>query len=346
MRERSTARRSLIVEKELADALRDELQGARWFPETEQLLHEDEKPQGGVPIENGAALAAEIVREIRHHPGVLVERRPGVFAFAEVAFQHHLAAIFFAGERDVRHFLAVREDPWWHDVLVAAAGLGAPFSSQLPAMRIVRSLLDATVAAESVTTFLAARCADVARDLPARMREEIDRRLAATVPPRSNLEVAHLVDDIGEIAAPALVGALGVAAANERAFLVTALGRLDYPPAVRVLGRLVADEELTTEAVVCWVWKVDAIAVGLPVGFFAFAAFFHLALSMPSAYAMVDEVLDRTSRSILDAFLDLLVSKIDHDQHWGLEAEPERDPDRLALLLDKVVTASERRGGR
>jgi len=335
-----------LLAHELANAFQNELEGARWFSDTEQLLHEDEKPQGGMPVEDPARLATEIVREIGQHPGVLVETRLGVFAFAEVAFQQYLAAIFFASERDVLHLLSVREDPWWHDVIVFAAGLGAPFSSRLPPKTLVRALLDATVTANSVTTFLAARCAEAASYLPTPIRTEIERRLAAAVPPRSNIQVAHLVDDIGAIAAPALVAALGTAGANERAFLVTALGRLDYPPAVRVLARLVGDDDATTEPIVCWAWKVDAIAMGLPVGFCAFAAFFNLAFSTPSAYAMFNEVLDRASHATLDAFIRLIVQKLMNDEHWGADAELERDPDRIALLIDKVVTASERGGAR
>jgi hypothetical protein len=176
--------------------------------------------------------------------------------------------------------------------------------------------------------------------------DEIDQRLRAAVPPRSSLQVAHLVDDIGDVAAPALLKALTTASANERAFIATALGRLDHPPAVRALARLVGDHEKTTEPMLCWVWKVDAVAIGLPVGFFAFAAFFHLALANPAARRMFDDVLARASGDTLSAFIDLIAEKVVRDAHWGVDEEPDRDSDCVDALMEKVLKAAEgRRSG-
>ena len=331
-------------EAELVRWLAGDLAGARWFADTEQILHAEERPQGGAPLEDREAVARQILHEIRRHPGVLVEKRPGVFAFATLAAQQHLAALYLASERHVERFVEVRGDPWWEEVIVLAAGLEAPYSSALPAPRLLRALLDASAAADSATTFLAARCAEVARHVPDAIRREIAERLRAVVPPRSSLQVIHLVDDIGEVAAPALLKALATAGADERAFIATALGRLDHPPAVRVLARLVSDGERTTEPVLCWVWTVDAVAVELPVGFFAFAAFFNLALTSPAAQRMLDGVLEAASGEVLGAFIGLIVEKALSDDHWGVEAEPERDAGWVDALIDKVLRAAEARG--
>jgi hypothetical protein len=332
-------------EAELVRWFTGDLEGARWFPDTDQVLHVEENPQGGAPIDDAEALAREIVQEIRRHPGVLVEKRPGVFGFASLAAQHYLAALFLASERRPDRFVEARGDPWWQDVVLFAAGLGSPYSAALPAHRLLRALLDASVAADSATTFLAARCADVARHVPAAIRQEIADRLRAVVPPRSSLQVVHLVDDIGEIAAPALLEALTTAAANERAFIVTALGRLDHPPAVRVLARLVSDAEPTTEPMLCWVWKVDAVALGLPVGFFAFAAFFNVALTSPAARRLFDDVLAAASGDTLKSFIGLIAEKVVRDAQWGVDEEPEPDPDWADALLEKLLQAADRPRG-
>ena len=332
-------------EAELVRWLTGDLEGARWFPDTDLILHVEENPNGGAPLEEEEAVARQIVQEIRRHPGVLVEKRPGVFGFASLAAQHYLAALFLASEGRPDRFVEVRGDPWWQDVLLFAAGLEAPHSSALPAHRLLRALLDASAAADSATTFLAARCADVARHVPSAIRQEIADRLRGVMPPRSTLQVVHLVDDIGEIAAPALLEALTTAAANERTFIVTALGRLDHPPAVRVLARLVSDDEPTTEPMLCWVWKVDAVAIGLPVGFFAFAAFFNLALTNLAARRLFDDVLATASGDTLRAFVRLIAEKVVRDAQWGVDEEPDRDPDWADALLEKALKASERPRG-
>jgi len=331
-----------LVEIDLLNKIELELQGARWFAETEMLLHEDEHPQGGAPLEDPAALAKAIVQEIRMHPGVLVERRSGVFAFADLAVQQYLAAIFFAAGCDTAHFVEVRDDPWWHEVIVFAAGLPAPWSSSLPAKTLVRALLDASASADSATTFLAARCASVASFLPSSLRAEIDRRLRATILPRSDAQVAHLVDDIGEVAAPALVAALPSVGANERAFIATALGQLVYAPSVRVLAGLVDDEKATTEPITLRAGPVDAVVEQAPVGLFAFAAFFHLALVNSVAYRMFDDVVARVSRGVRETFVRLVASKIVGEKSWGEETEDESeaDADRVEELVEKVVRAS------
>src|SRR5690242_13904200 len=98
---------------------------------------------------------------------------------------------------------------------------------------LIRMLLEASKAADSPTTFLAASCAEVTSFVPDAIRVQVEHRLRSAAPPRSNIQIAHFVDDIGEIAAPALLGALAAATADERAFIVTALGRMDDPPIVR-----------------------------------------------------------------------------------------------------------------
>lgn len=335
-----------LSSEQLEQDIREELTKARWFEDTGQLLHAEESPSGGEPLPDPAAFARDAVEDIRACPGVLVEKQPGLFAFADLAVQQYLTAMFFAKEGFFTQLGLVRDDPWFHPVIVMCAGLPAPFSSAMPARSLIGELLDAGVAADSAMTFLAARASEVAPALPRPLRDEIDRRMRSALPPRSSVQVAHFVDGVGELAAPALLASLEGAGPNERAFVVTALGRLDHPPALRALARLATDEEPTTEKVLCWFWNVDAVIHGEPVGFFAFAAIFNLALSSTAANTMLDQVLGRVSLRTLETFMRVVALKIMEDEHWGAEPEPERDPDHAGVLMTKVITAYSRRSPR
>lgn len=334
------ARRVELPEDVLVDEIAAELADARWFPETGQLLHGDEDPPpGGERVADPKALAARIADAVRRSPGVLVESRPSAFAFASLAVQRYLTATFFARERFFHDHFVMLEDTWWHPVLVMMAGLPAPCTSSSPPRVLIGELLRQFVTPDSVATFLADQAAEIARDLPPALRREIDRRLRAAVPLRSDAQLAHVVDDIGDIAAPALLRSLDDAGPNERARMLTALGRLDHPGAVRALARFASDEERTTEPMLCWAWHVSAVAAGMPVGFFAFAAFFNLALSSPAAHALYDQVLARTSEETRAQFIEIVVSKFLHDAQWGADALDERDPLRSAGLMEKLVAA-------
>jgi hypothetical protein len=79
------------------------------------------------------------------------------------------------------------------------------------------------------------------------------------------------------------------------------------------------------------------MATGAPVGFFAFAAFFNLALANPAADALYDHVLAKTSEETRVIFVDLVVSKLLDDWHWGAELQEERDPWRSVTLMEKIL---------
>lgn len=331
------ARQIEVSSRHLRRTVACEVAEARWFPDTGMLLHVEESPRGGEPLADPDAFAARFVEEVGRHPGVLFEQRPGFFAFASLAAQQYLTAAFFAQQRLVREMLWMLADPWWHPVIVTVAGLPAPFSSVSPARELIGELLRQWATTDSVATFLADQAAEVARELPASLRREIDRRVRAALPLRSDAQLAHIVDGVGEVAVPALLRALDGAGPDERARTLTALGRIDHPDAIRALARHAGDAERTTEPMLCWAWHVDALAAGVPVGFFAFAAFFNLALSHPAAHALYDQVLARTSDETRAVFVDLVVRKLLDDVRWGAEAPEERDPQRSASLLEKIL---------
>ena len=330
---------------ELVRDLRLELQEPRagWVADGDALFNQKEGLQRGGPVTNAHELAEGIVRQLCERSELLVERRPGIFVFAELAFQEYLTAVNTVWEERLPQFIELRSDPWWHEVFVHAASLPRRLNAEIRPEEIIRALLEANVASDSVSTFLAARCAETARDLSEGVRRQIDRRLRAALPPTSSIQVIHLIDDVGDVAAPALVDALKNADANERAYIATTLGRLDYPPTTGVLAGLAADHEITTEPMLCWFWSVDTFVMGQPVSFFAIAALFNLALTNPILSAPFDEALEKTPPDVLDTFLRLLVKKLAYDASVGAEPSPERDLDQFELLVEKIVQASIRR---
>lgn len=332
---------------DLMDEIRLELQDpdVGWLLDGDVLFNKDEGRRAGVPVANPRELAAGIARQVCAYPDLFIERRPGIFAFAELAFQEYLTAIVLVQEDGLQDFMENR-DPWWHDLYIYAVSLPRRHNASIPRPeKLLRTILDASAASDSVATFLAARCAEVARGLSESVRKEIARRLRAALPPRSSEQIMHLIDDVGDIAAPALIDALTNADVDERAFIATTLGKLDYPPTAGVLARLAADPEITTEPMLCWLWNVDAEVCGKPVGFFALAALFNLVLASPHLFAQLDQALGVVPPGALDPFVRLAEKKLAYDFYSNLIDGPsqERDPDRITLLIEKVVQAAKTR---
>ncbi|MCP4658274.1 MAG: NACHT domain-containing protein [bacterium] len=180
--------------------------------------------------------AVAIVEEIRDRSGLLVERRPDVFGFSHLSFQEYLTAVESVrlaryDELAARHF-----DPWWHEVIALAAGLPG-----VDGARLVEGLLDADGADVSTGTLLAASCLETAIELSIELREKVENRLSALVPPDSWHSVERLIE-YGNVAGPVLLRALDKADAAEKAWTAVALGALGYDPACSAVGKLVTDQ--------------------------------------------------------------------------------------------------------
>lgn len=77
----------------------------------------------------------KLLEQIRHRAGLLVERRPGIFAFVHLAFQEYLAAksVYEGNHRGVEidSLLEHYRDPRWKEVLPLYCGLApAKFAKQ------------------------------------------------------------------------------------------------------------------------------------------------------------------------------------------------------------------------
>jgi predicted NACHT family NTPase len=89
--------------------------------------------------------AARLLEHIRYRTGLLLERRPGIFALAHLTFQEYLAAraILDGNRRGIEpeHLIAECADPRWKEVIALYCG-------QAPA-RSVRTLIEGLIDQEN-----------------------------------------------------------------------------------------------------------------------------------------------------------------------------------------------------
>ena len=197
------------------------------IPEVEVIdQFEQALPDLGKPADE----ARQIVAEIRDRSGILIERRPGYFAFSHLVFQEYLTALCFSPEH-YPELIAHHSDLWWHEVITLAAG-----TEGADAGRLANSLLEED---SPSATFLAAQCLDTAIRMPLDIREKIEQRLAHLVPPK-NEDDAFKLGRLGVIAAPALTKVLSSELdENELARTLNVLVITDYEPAVTAIGHLI-----------------------------------------------------------------------------------------------------------
>lgn len=244
--------------------------------------------------------AEAIVAEIRDRDGVLVERTPAVFAFSHLTFQEYLAALELVNARAYDLLLSRYEDPWWHEVIVLAAGFpGAD------AARIVRHLLDADGQDVARGTMLAAQCAETAVELSVALRKEIEERVGRLVPPKSKDDEIRL-GMIGALAGPTLLRSLGAADTNGKHAILEMFRTVPYEPAVGVIRKLMRDDSVVTR-------EINGKVVDYPLSLTAAISLFILAVQFESAFsAFVEESYSSKlsrARAVVAQLRDTLVAR-------------------------------------
>lgn len=292
----------------------------------------------GEPVQDIKGLVERIVEEIRFQRGLLIERRSGFFLFADLAYQDYLNAQEQIRLDTLDELIEMREDAWWHDAFVFVAG--AP---EVDAEKFIQKILDADVGEAPVATLIAARCAEVAAGrLTQRLRRTISRRLAELVPPRNELNVAHLIE-VGEIVGPALLQALGSATPSERVHTAAVLGNLCYRPAFGVLMRMAADPTPVKRSITYLIWTDDLVAKNHPVGHFALAALLNIALTSTAARRSFEQALERVPKGVLQHFYSVVEQIYEINPVTGA-SQRDRDIEVVRVLLTKMWKALQRSG--
>jgi hypothetical protein len=180
--------------------------------------------------------AKQIVAEIRDRSGLLVERRPGFFAFSHLTFQEYLCALDFVRTKSLGELIGHYKEPWWHEAIVLAAGVSG--GGEIPRRLLGRR--------HPAAILLAAQCLETEVDMPLVIREQIEKALQESVPPRNLNEAVRLVN-LGLVAAPILAKALQTADTIGTSWTLVALRNLDYDPAVPAIARCASDERPMSE---------------------------------------------------------------------------------------------------
>jgi NACHT domain len=306
--------------------------------DTAAPVHEDREglvEREGELVQDTDGLVARLIAEIRRQRGLLIERRPGFFSFAELAYQDYLNAQEYIRIGALKELVQMREDAWWQDTLVFAAG-----AEGVDRAAFIQQILDADLGSAPVATLIAARCAEVAGPLPPRLRQTISRRLSELLPPRNELNVAHLLA-LGDVVGPALLQALGSAAPRERAYTAIVLGNLGYRPAYGALLRMVADTTPVQGSITCRIWTEDLIAKNKPVGYFALVALFDASLASTSGRRIFEQALAHVPPRALDHFHTLIDHSYLVNQSSDMDLS-DRDAEVVRVLLMKMRRVLER----
>ncbi len=178
--------------------------------------------------------AQRVVEEIRDRSGVLVERRPGFFAFSHLTFQEYLCALDFVRTKQLSELLSHYEDPWWHEVIVLAAGMPGAGSGTI-ARRLVAKKKPPAV-------FLAAQCLETEVDTPVQVRRDVEAALRPFVPPKDPKQARRLAD-LGTVVVPAVASALRSSNASDRGYCLMVFWHLDFDPVIPLIAAHVGDDE-------------------------------------------------------------------------------------------------------
>jgi hypothetical protein len=192
-------------------------------------------PSLGRPVDE----AEKMVVEIRDRSGLLVETGSSFFSFSHLTFQEYLTALHFVRSKDDRKLGSLIdrwENPWWHEVIVLAAGVPGSDSGQ-----IVSDLL---TKGERGAVLLAAQCVETAIEVPVKVRQEVEKQLERFVPP-DDPESADELGRLGKVVAPILAKALPRTVGYQRAFTLWALKGTEYSPAIPAIVRCVSDRSST-----------------------------------------------------------------------------------------------------
>ena len=188
---------------------------------------EETLPKLGHP----AREASEVVKNIKERTGVLVEGKPGVFGFSHLTFQEYLAAKDAVEQERLTELVANYQDPWWHETIVLAAGLAGSHANTIVSQVLARKGVKAVL--------VAAACLETALEIDVELREEVEANLEVLL---RNVRVNFSsLQEVAELAAPAMLRLLPSADGADVPFIMNILAGAEYEPAIPQLGRMIAD---------------------------------------------------------------------------------------------------------
>ncbi|MDJ1137434.1 NACHT domain-containing protein [Streptomyces iconiensis] len=173
--------------------------------------------------------------------GLLREPAPGHIDFVHRTFQDYLGARAAVEARDFGVLVRNAHDPQWDDVVRMAVG-HARTDERATLLRKVLKRADTEESAAHRLVLLAAACLEHAPELDPDVRDEVERRTAALLPP--TLEDAELLAGAGELVLELLPGPEGLDE-DTAAAVVRVAGLVGGDRAFELIGRFQEDGRWT-----------------------------------------------------------------------------------------------------
>jgi len=237
--------------------------------------------------------ALQIMAEIRDRSGVLVERRPGFFAFSHLTFQEYLCALDFVRTKSFQELTDRYSESWWQEVIVLAAGVPGASGGVIPRSLLARKAPTAT--------FLAAQCLETEADMPLAVRERIEKAIQRMVPPRDYTEAMQL-SKLGAVAAPILAKSLHDEGADSTALILIALTHIDYDPSLPAIARCSSDKRVAKVHLKI-LKRLQPFVMSVTIGALALSALLFKASKSEMAKILLIDAIDKLSKDDREAFL-------------------------------------------
>ncbi|WP_432280694.1 NACHT domain-containing protein [Streptomyces luomodiensis] len=217
----------------------------------------------------------EIYRHLLVRSGLLREPSVGSMDFIHRTFQDYLGAKAAVEGLDFDFLISNAHLDQWEDVIRMAVAHARPAER----VRLLNGLLergDSSVDGRHRLHLLAAACLEHATELDPSVRDAVQKRAAALIPPRS-AEQARALADVGPVALELLPGPQNLhhenknenedaendKASNEDYFTVLAAARIATDAAIPVLARYRSHKDLRVRAELVRVWgRFDTVHFG------------------------------------------------------------------------------------
>ncbi|KRV48916.1 ATP-binding protein [Wenjunlia vitaminophila] len=195
--------------------------------------------------------APAILRHLLVRSGLLRQPTEDTVDFVHRTFQDYLGAKAAVEARDFDLMVRNAHDDQWEDVIRMAVAHARPDERA----RLLRKLVargDRVKSHRARLHLLATACLEHATELDPAVREEVERRAAALVPPRDN-EQARVLAEAGTVVLDLLPGPEGLTDEEARCVVVAAT-QVASDAAIPLISRFRSHPSLEVRAQLVWGW--------------------------------------------------------------------------------------------
>ncbi|MEV0324259.1 NACHT domain-containing protein [Streptomyces sp. NPDC050658] len=198
--------------------------------------------------------AQAVYAHFLHRSGLLRTPSPGTVDFIHRTFQDFLGARAAVDEGDFGVLAQHAADDQWEDVIRMAVAQARP-RERAEIFRELTGRADAAADDRSRKRIhlLAAACLEHAAELAPEVREEVERRMAALIPPRGNQEAREL-GEVGAMVLDLLPGPDGLSDEDARRVAVTAT-HIRSDAALPFLARFARHPSVAVRSQLMWGWN-------------------------------------------------------------------------------------------